>query len=147
MSIAIKPLASWVVREHCATNARPVVTPELAMYMATFQPILLHYLPTEAVVRKPTIVTPKAACYYALAPEAVRQILKLSVEQYPTAVEGVGNYAYLVEEHEDYGTDSLVDYYRVGYTLLRPKDFALYKCYVTALDNGEPVEEVYIDHS
>lgn len=51
------------------------------MYMATFQPTLLHYLPTEAVVRKPTIVTPKAACYYALVPEAVRQILKLSVEQ------------------------------------------------------------------
>jgi hypothetical protein len=147
MSIAIKPLAAWVVREHCATSSRPVITPELAMYMATFQPNLLHYLPTEAVVRKPTIVTPKAACYYALAPEAVRQILKLSVEQWPDTVEDVGNYAYLVEEYEDYGTNSLVDYYRTGYTLLKPKDFALYKCYVTALDNGEPVEEVYIDHS
>lgn len=147
MSIAIKPLAAWVVREHCATATRSVITSELAMYVATFQPNLLHYLPTEAVVRKPTIVTPKAACYYALAPEAVRQILKLSVEQWTTAVEGVGNYAYLVEEYEDYGPNSLVDYYRVGYTLLRPKDFDLYKRYVTALDNGEPVEEVYIDHS
>jgi len=116
------------------------------MYMATFQPIFLHYLPTEAVVRKPTIVTPKVASYYALAPEAVREILKLSVEQWPTAVDGIGNYAYLVEEYEDYGDNDYIDYYRTGYTLLRPEDFDLYKRYMTALDNGESVEKVYIDH-
>lgn len=154
MSIAIKPLAAWVVRERAATKTCPVVTPELAMAIATFQPIHGWWLPTQIVINKPTMVVPNSCNYYVVSAEFVRKILNLSAEQWPTSVEvptthgfnRCSNYAYLVERYFDYGDDGHTDMCRAGYALLSLEDFEVYKKYKQDWNDGLRVEEVYIDN-
>ena len=151
MSIAIKPLAVWCVRERHAN--RPVVTPKLAMYIATFQPIFAWWLPTEVVVRKPTTVTPRSANCWSMSAEAVRDLLGLSLAEWPSMTEWTDgnftcrrdNYAYLIELHSDSGDDGHTDSYRHGFALLSMHDFGVYLKYMTAFNDGKDVEEVYID--
>lgn len=153
MSIAIKPLAAWVVRERAATKTCPLVTPELAMAIATFQPIFGWGLPTQTVVNKPTMVIPRACNYYTVSAEFVRKILNLSVEQWPSMLEVktapnrsymFANQAYLVERYFDYGDDGHTDMCRAGFALLTAEDFEVYKKYKTDYNEGLRVEEVYI---
>lgn len=153
MSIAIKPLAAWVVRERAATKTCPLVTPELAMAIATFQPIFGWGLPTQTVVNKPTMVIPRACNYYTVSAEFVRKILNLSAEQWPSMLEVktapnrsymFANQAYLVERYFDYGDDGHTDMCRAGFALLTAEDFEVYKKYKTDYNEGLRVEEVYI---
>lgn len=155
MSIAIKPLAAWVVRERAATKTCPLVTPELAMAIATFQPIFGWGLPTQTVVNKPTMVIPRACNYYTVSAEFVRKILNLSAEQWPSMLEVktapnrsymFANQAYLVERYFDYGDDGHTDMCRAGFALLTAEDFEVYKKYKTDYNEGLRVEEVYIDN-
>lgn len=155
MSIAIKPLAAWVVRERAATKTCPLVTPELAMAIATFQPIFGWGLPTQTVVNKPTMVIPRACNYYTVSAEFVRKILNLSAEQWPSMLEVktapnrsymFANQAYLVERYFDYGDDGHTDMCRAGFALLTAEDFEVYKKYKTDYNEGLKVEEVYIDN-
>lgn len=154
MSIAIKPLAAWVVRERAATKTCPLVTPELAFSIATFQPHFGWWLPTQTVINKPTMVVPNPCNYYCVSAEFVRKILNLSVEQWPSVIEvpvsnGFNrhpNYAYLVERYADYGDDGHTDMCRAGFALLTAEDFEVYKKYKTDYNEGLRVEEVYIDN-
>lgn len=153
MSIAIKPLAAWVVRERAATKNCPLVTPELAMAIATFQPIFGWWLPTQTVINKPTMVVPNPCNYYCVSAEFVRKILNLSAEQWPSMLEVktapnrlymLANQAYLVERYFDYGDDGHTDMCRAGFALLTAEDFEVYKKYKTDYNEGLKVEEVYI---
>ncbi len=153
MSIAIKPLATWVTRERAATKTCPVVTPELAMAIATFQPIHGWWLPTQIVINKPTMVVPNSCNYYVVSAEFVRKVLNLTEAQWPSMLEVktapnrsymLANQTYLVERYADYGDDGHTDMCRVGYALLSLEDFEVYRKYKQDWNDGLRVEEVYI---
>ena len=152
MSIAIKPLAARVVREHAATKTCPLISPELAMAIATFQPHFGWWLPTQTVVLKPTMVVPNPCNYYVVSAEFVRKILNLSADQWPSVIkvpvsngfDSHANQAYLVERYFDYGDDGHTDMCRAGYALLTAEDFEVYRKYKTDCNEGLRVEEVYI---
>lgn len=140
MSIAIKPLAAWVVRERAATKNRPLITQELAFAIATFQPHFGWWLPTQVVINKPTMVVPNPCNYYSVSAEFVRKILNLTDVQWPSMLEVktapnrsymFANQAYLVEQYVDYGDDGHTDFVRSGYALLKAEDFEAYKKYKT----------------
>lgn len=149
--------AAWSTNKRSNDKATPMVTPELAMVVATSQRYHGWYLPTEVVLSSPQHIIPMSACYFSLYPEEVRSIMGWSMEQFPDYIERTTeggmveyrciNQMYLIERHADHGDDGHTHYRHTGYALLTAEDFEVYLDYEHACNDrksrwDDTIEEV-----
>ena len=125
-------LDAWKLHENKYDPAK-MITPELAMFIATEQSYFGWYLPTEMVIRSPQYVVPKQAMYYPVDKKAALALTGLTFTEHTK----------LIQLWEGQGDDGLTEYTLRGYMLLSAEDFDLYLEHKAAHNNAKTHAEYY----